>query len=120
MPSGGCRTGHQSMESGRGKGLLVAVMKPPYFGIESTPTSFTASLGHRHPASSQKRGRRPQWSRRGRTATSMIGFDPIFQGLVISLMAGEVASLLLSRMTVPILFCLSESRKHRHAPRFPE
>jgi multidrug efflux pump subunit AcrB len=30
--------------------------------------------------------------------------DPIFQGLAISLMAGEVASLLLSRMTVPILF----------------
>jgi hypothetical protein len=32
----------------------------------------------------------------------MILFDPIFQGLAISLMAGEVASLLLSRMTVPI------------------
>jgi multidrug efflux pump subunit AcrB len=31
-------------------------------------------------------------------------FDPIFQGLAIALMAGEVASLLLSRMTVPILF----------------
>jgi multidrug efflux pump subunit AcrB len=51
---------------------------------------------------------------------SVILFDPIFQGLAISLMAGEVASLLLSRMTVPILFFLSESRKHRHAPRFPE
>jgi len=37
---------------------------------------------------------------------------PIFQGLAISLMAGEVASLLLSRMTVPILFFLSERRKH--------
>ena len=35
---------------------------------------------------------------------SVILFDPIFQGLAISLMAGEVASLLLSRMTVPILF----------------
>ena len=34
----------------------------------------------------------------------VILFDPIFQGLAISLMAGEVASLLLSRMTVPILF----------------
>ncbi len=42
---------------------------------------------------------------------SVILFDPIFQGLAISLMAGEVASLLLSRMTVPILFFLSESRK---------
>ncbi len=51
---------------------------------------------------------------------SVILFDPIFQGLAISLMAGEVASLLLSRMTVPILFYLSESYKHKHHPRFPE
>ena len=51
---------------------------------------------------------------------SVILFDPIFQGLAISLMAGEVASLLLSRMTVPILFFMSESRKHRHQARFPE
>lgn len=43
---------------------------------------------------------------------SVILFDPIFQGLAISLMAGEVASLLLSRMTVPILFFLSERKKH--------
>jgi len=50
---------------------------------------------------------------------SVILFDPIFQGLAISLMAGEVASLFLSRMTVPILFYLSESRKHRHGPRLP-
>ncbi len=39
-------------------------------------------------------------------------FDPIFQGLAISLMAGEVASLLLSRMTVPILYYLSERKAH--------
>jgi multidrug efflux pump subunit AcrB len=45
--------------------------------------------------------------------SSVILFDPIFQGLAISLMAGEVASLLLSRMTVPILFYLSECQKHR-------
>ena len=51
---------------------------------------------------------------------SVILFDPIFQGLAISLMAGEVASLFLSRMTVPILFFLSESRKHSHVSRFPE
>jgi len=44
---------------------------------------------------------------------SVILFDPIFQGLAISLMAGEVASLLLSRMTVPILYYLSERRKYR-------
>jgi multidrug efflux pump subunit AcrB len=42
----------------------------------------------------------------------VILFDPIFQGLAISLMAGEIASLLLSRMTVPILFYLSERRKY--------
>jgi multidrug efflux pump subunit AcrB len=43
-------------------------------------------------------------------------FDPIFQGLAISLMAGEVASLLLSRMTVPVLYYLNhrppKSRQH--------
>ena len=40
--------------------------------------------------------------------STVILFDPIFQGLAISLMAGEVASLFLSRMTVPILYYLSE------------
>lgn len=44
--------------------------------------------------------------------SAVILFDPIFQGLAISLMAGEVASLLLSRMTVPILYYLSERRQH--------
>jgi multidrug efflux pump subunit AcrB len=44
--------------------------------------------------------------------SSVILFDPIFQGLAISLMAGEVASLLLSRMTVPVLFYLSERKKY--------
>jgi multidrug efflux pump subunit AcrB len=42
----------------------------------------------------------------------VILFDPIFQGLAISLMAGEVASLLLSRMTVPITYYLT----HRRGP----
>ena len=48
---------------------------------------------------------------------SVILFDPIFQGLAISLMAGEVASLLFSRMTVPILYFLDkrwESAHHQH------
>lgn len=45
--------------------------------------------------------------------SSVILFDPIFQGLALSLMAGEVASLFLSRMTVPILFYLSERRKQK-------
>ena len=35
---------------------------------------------------------------------SVILFDPIFQGLAIALMAGEIASLLLSRITVPVLY----------------
>jgi multidrug efflux pump subunit AcrB len=43
---------------------------------------------------------------------SVILFDPIFQGLAISLMAGEIASLLLSRVTVPILYYLSERKAH--------
>ncbi|RPJ56294.1 MAG: efflux RND transporter permease subunit, partial [Acidobacteria bacterium] len=44
---------------------------------------------------------------------SVILFDPIFQGLAISLMAGEVASLLLSRMTVPILYYLIKRREQQ-------
>jgi multidrug efflux pump subunit AcrB len=42
---------------------------------------------------------------------SVILFDPIFQGLAISLMAGEVASTLLSRIAVPVLYYMSERRR---------
>ncbi len=45
--------------------------------------------------------------------SSVILFDPIFQGLAISLMAGEVASLLLSRVTVPILYFVDHRRRAR-------
>ncbi len=45
--------------------------------------------------------------------SSVILFDPIFQGLAIALMAGEIASLLLSRMTVPVLFYLFHKRRRR-------
>ncbi len=45
----------------------------------------------------------------------VILFDPIFQGLAISLMAGEVASLLLSRVTVPIIYYMTHSRLRRNA-----
>ncbi len=45
----------------------------------------------------------------------MILFDPIFQGLAISLMAGEIASLLLSRMTVPVVYFLMRRREERRA-----
>jgi multidrug efflux pump subunit AcrB len=41
----------------------------------------------------------------------VILFDPIFQGLAIALMAGEIASLLLSRMTVPVLYFLVRRRR---------
>ena len=43
--------------------------------------------------------------------SSVILFDPIFQGLAIALMAGEIASLLLSRMTVPVLFYVFHARR---------
>jgi multidrug efflux pump subunit AcrB len=36
--------------------------------------------------------------------------DPIFQGLAISLMAGEIASLLISRMAVPVLYFMAQSK----------
>jgi multidrug efflux pump subunit AcrB len=39
---------------------------------------------------------------------AVILFDPIFQGLAISLMAGEVASLMLSRMAVPVLYYMAK------------
>jgi multidrug efflux pump subunit AcrB len=41
----------------------------------------------------------------------VILFDPIFQGLAIALMAGEIASLALSRMTVPIVYYMVERRR---------
>ena len=36
--------------------------------------------------------------------SAVILFDPIFQGLAISLMAGEIASLALSRVAVPVMY----------------
>ncbi len=41
---------------------------------------------------------------------SVILFDPIFQGLAIALMAGEIASLLLSRVTVPVVYYIVRRR----------
>ena len=40
--------------------------------------------------------------------------DPIFQGLAIALMAGEIASLLISRMAVPVLYFMANSGKQRN------
>lgn len=42
----------------------------------------------------------------------IILFDPIFQGLAIALMAGEVASLLISRVAVPVLYYLGNRKKY--------
>jgi multidrug efflux pump subunit AcrB len=39
--------------------------------------------------------------------------DPIFQGLAIALMAGEIASLLISRMAVPVLYFMAAGRGPR-------
>jgi multidrug efflux pump subunit AcrB len=43
---------------------------------------------------------------------TVILFDPIFQGLAIALMAGEIASLTLSRMTVPIVYYMVKNRRN--------
>lgn len=44
---------------------------------------------------------------------AVILFDPIFEGLALSLMAGEVASLVLSRITVPVLYFMLRRREQR-------
>ncbi len=44
--------------------------------------------------------------------------DPIFQGLAISLMAGEVAATLLSRIAVPVLYTVL-ARRFRLGPAVP-
>ena len=42
--------------------------------------------------------------------SAAILFDPVFQGLALSLAAGEVASLLISRMAVPVLYAMTHRR----------
>jgi multidrug efflux pump subunit AcrB len=44
----------------------------------------------------------------------VIVFDPIFQGLALAMMFGEIASTTLSRVTIPILYYLVQSWKERH------
>ena len=46
--------------------------------------------------------------------SAIILFDPIFQGLAIALMAGEIASLALSRMTVPVVYYIVNRRIARN------
>jgi multidrug efflux pump subunit AcrB len=45
---------------------------------------------------------------------SVILADPIFRGLAISLMAGEIASLLISRMAVPVLYYMVYCGRTNH------
>ncbi|HEY6928644.1 MAG TPA: efflux RND transporter permease subunit [Thermoanaerobaculia bacterium] len=47
--------------------------------------------------------------------TSVLLFDPIFQGLAVSMMAGEVAATLLSRAAVPVLYYLLKRAEERTA-----
>ena len=42
---------------------------------------------------------------------AVILFDPTFQRLAIALMAGEVSSLTLSRMTVPVVYYMLNNRR---------
>ncbi len=44
----------------------------------------------------------------------VIVFDPIFQGLAIAMMFGEIASTTLSRVTIPILYYMVQNWKERH------
>ena len=44
---------------------------------------------------------------------AVILFDPIFQGLAIALAAGEIASLLISRMAVPVLYAMAFGGRER-------
>jgi multidrug efflux pump subunit AcrB len=43
--------------------------------------------------------------------SSVILFDPIFQGMAISLMAGEIAALFISRAAVPLLYYMAYSTR---------
>ncbi len=49
----------------------------------------------------------------------VIIFDPIFQGLAISLIAGAIASTLLSQLAVPLLYYVNARRKERERPSAP-
>jgi multidrug efflux pump subunit AcrB len=50
---------------------------------------------------------------------SVILFDPIFQGLALSLMAGELASLLISRVAVPVLYSMLARRREKRSASRP-
>jgi multidrug efflux pump subunit AcrB len=45
--------------------------------------------------------------------------DPIFKGLALSLMAGEIASLLISRLAVPVLYFMAHAHNRAHRKTLP-
>ena len=47
--------------------------------------------------------------------SAVILFDPIFQGLAVAMMAGEVAATLLSRAAVPVLYYLLKRSEEKKA-----
>ncbi len=49
----------------------------------------------------------------------VIVFDPIFQGLAIAMMCGEIASTTLSRITIPILYYIVQGWKERRGAQLP-
>lgn len=51
---------------------------------------------------------------------SVILADPIFKGLAIALMAGEIASLLISRMAVPVLYFMAKRHLFPSKPKNPQ
>jgi hypothetical protein len=44
---------------------------------------------------------------------SVILFDPIFQGLAVALIGGEIAATVLSRVAVPVLYFMVQRRGER-------
>jgi hypothetical protein len=51
---------------------------------------------------------------------AVILFDPIFQGLAISLMAGGIISMLIAPVAVPVLYYMAYARKAAASPPAPE
>jgi hypothetical protein len=50
---------------------------------------------------------------------AVILFDPIFQGLALSVIGGEIASTALSRVAVPVLYYLLRAREEGGRTRAP-
>jgi multidrug efflux pump subunit AcrB len=48
---------------------------------------------------------------------SVILFDPIFQGLAVALMAGEIASTILSRTAVPVFYYMMAKKNSENVER---